>query len=174
MGLNPGLHPLPTSTAATVSMLRYLRAFLRSDGFARCHDPLDSMWHGALDKPAAAAKLDMLVNVAVNRRGGLWALYGHPYVDPGHWDTLYRRVVVPQLRRVSDGAVVPPTRHSDGMAPLNHRGAPCRKYGSMYQTDLLRDKHALEDCHRRVRVYRFNLPEHNRRFTHLLTSREDD
>ena len=159
MGLNSGLHPLPTSTAATLSMLRYLRAFLRSEGFASCRDPLDNMWHGTLAKPAARRQLDMLVNVAVNRRGGLWALYGQPYTEPKP------RPCSGSGRRVGQ----PATRHSDGMAPLNHRGAPCRKYDSMYQTDLLRDKRALEGL---ARVYRLNVPAHNVRFAHLLADRE--
>ena len=49
-----------------------------------------------------------------------------------------------------------------------------RKFDSDYQTNLLRDKQAIENrLQHRIIVRQFNTPEVTKRFSHLLTTRED-
>lgn len=50
---------------------------------------------------------------------------------------------------------------------------PSRKHSDMYQTDLRRDYNFLIDIKNRIIVRRFNLPEINKRFGHLLTTEYD-
>jgi hypothetical protein len=50
-----------------------------------------------------------------------------------------------------------------------------KKDNDTYFTDMMRDKHALQDkVNRRIRVYQFNTPEVKRRFVHLLSDRRED
>ena len=48
-----------------------------------------------------------------------------------------------------------------------------RKYSESYQIDLRRDYNKLKDIKNRIIVRNFNLPEINKRFSHLLYIDED-
>lgn len=54
---------------STLALLRYYRAFLRSDK-ERCRNPEDA-WGGTLTKGQARSRLDFLVQTAINRKAGI-------------------------------------------------------------------------------------------------------
>lgn len=84
----------------TVKLLRYYRAFIRSDK-EQAKDP-EGMWgYGVMDKDQARRRLKFLINVAINRKAGIPDVVGRKQTPEYQRDLAYDCRDVNEWRRHS-------------------------------------------------------------------------